>query len=103
MLVWCGGLKGAVPLLLATLPALEALDDADRVQGVVLVATAASIVVQGWTLRAVAAAPGRRPSACAGVGLQDAEQVALAVLHVRVPADAGHRLAARRPARRPRR
>ena len=53
-LVWCGGLKGAVPLLLGALPALEALDSADRVQGVVLVATATSIVVQGWTLRAVA-------------------------------------------------
>ena len=54
MLVWCGGLKGAVPLLLGALPALEALDSADRVQGVVLVATATSILVQGWTLRAVA-------------------------------------------------
>ena len=54
MLVWCGGLKGAVPLLLATYPALEALDASDQVQGVVLVATAASIVLQGITLRVVA-------------------------------------------------
>ena len=54
MLVWCGGLKGAVPLLLGALPALEALGSADRVRGVVLVATATSIVVQGWTLRVVA-------------------------------------------------
>ena len=54
LVVWCGGLKGAVPLLLAMLPALEALDDADRVQAIVLVATAASIILQGWTLRAVA-------------------------------------------------
>ena len=55
VLVWCGGLKGAVPLLLATLPALESLEHSDRVQGIVLVATAASIVLQGTLLRLVAA------------------------------------------------
>ena len=54
LLVWCGGLKGAVPLLLATYPALEALDASGEVQAVVLVATAASIVLQGVTLRVVA-------------------------------------------------
>ena len=54
LLVWCGGLKGAVPLLLATYPALEALDVSGEVQAVVLVATAASIVLQGVTLRVVA-------------------------------------------------
>ena len=54
ILVWCGGLKGAVPLLLATYPALEALDVSRQVQAVVLVATAASIVLQGVTLRVVA-------------------------------------------------
>ena len=52
VLVWWGGLKGAVPLLLAGYPALEALDGALSVQGVVLAATAASIVVQGATLGA---------------------------------------------------
>jgi cell volume regulation protein A len=54
VLVSWGGLKGAVPLLLAAFPALEALDGAERVQAVVLVATAASIVVQGATLGYVA-------------------------------------------------
>jgi potassium/hydrogen antiporter len=53
-LVAWGGLKGAVPLLLAAYPALEALDDAARVQGIVLVATAGSILLQGATLAAVA-------------------------------------------------
>jgi potassium/hydrogen antiporter len=54
ILVSCGGLKGAVPLLLATYPALEALDVSNEVQAVVLVATAASIVLQGAALRVVA-------------------------------------------------
>jgi cell volume regulation protein A len=53
-LVAWGGLKGAVPLLLAAYPALEALDDSARVQGIVLVATAGSILLQGATLAAVA-------------------------------------------------
>jgi potassium/hydrogen antiporter len=50
LLVCWGGLKGAVPLLLAGFPALEALDGALDVQGIVLIATAASIAVQGATL-----------------------------------------------------
>jgi cell volume regulation protein A len=53
-LVAWGGLKGAVPLLLAAYPALEALDGASDVQGIVLVATAGSILLQGATLAAVA-------------------------------------------------
>ncbi len=53
-LVAWGGLKGAVPLLLAAYPALEGLDGAARVQGIVLVATAGSILLQGATLAAVA-------------------------------------------------
>lgn len=52
-LVSWGGLKGAVPLLLAGYPALERLEVADRVAAVVLTATAASILVQGATLRLV--------------------------------------------------
>jgi cell volume regulation protein A len=52
-----GGLKGAVPLLLAAYPALEHLDESDAVQATVLVATTASILVQGGTLRFIA---GRR-------------------------------------------
>ena len=43
-----------MPLLLAAYPALEALDGAARVQGIVLVATAGSILLQGATLAAVA-------------------------------------------------
>ncbi len=62
-----GGLKGAVPLLLAGFPALEAWTERDSTAAIVLVATAASIVVQGATLSRVAARtvahespPGRR-------------------------------------------
>ncbi len=50
-----GGLKGAVPLLLAGYPALDGLGEAGATESIVLVATAASIVVQGATLRFVAA------------------------------------------------
>ncbi len=50
LLVSWGGLKGVVPLLLAGYPALEGLDGASRVASIVLVATAASLVVQGGTL-----------------------------------------------------
>jgi cell volume regulation protein A len=53
-LVAWGGLKGAVPLLLAAYPALDALEGAERVAGIVLVATAASVVLQGATLGRVA-------------------------------------------------
>ncbi|MFN8185935.1 MAG: cation:proton antiporter [Gaiellales bacterium] len=54
LLVSWGGLKGAVPLLLAAYPGLEALPETARTEALVLVATAASIVVQGATLRRVA-------------------------------------------------
>ena len=53
-LVSWGGLKGAVPLLLAGYPALDDLRGADTVAAIVLVATAASLVVQGGTLPFVA-------------------------------------------------
>lgn len=55
VLVSWGGLKGAVPLLLAGYPALDGLGEARATESIVLVATAASIVVQGATLRFVAA------------------------------------------------
>jgi NhaP-type Na+/H+ and K+/H+ antiporter len=48
-------LKGAVPLLLAGYPALDGLSEATATESIVLVATAASIVVQGATLRFFAA------------------------------------------------
>lgn len=50
VLVSWGGLKGAVPLLLAAYPALDGFEEADAVAAIVLVATAASLVVQGTTL-----------------------------------------------------
>ena len=53
-LVSWGGLKGAVPLLLAAYPALESFGEAGTVAAIVLVATAASLVVQGGTLPLVA-------------------------------------------------
>jgi cell volume regulation protein A len=53
-LVSWGGLKGAVPLLLAAYPALEHFDEAGTVAAIVLVATAASLLVQGGTLPLVA-------------------------------------------------
>jgi NhaP-type Na+/H+ or K+/H+ antiporter len=43
-----------VPLLLAAYPALESFDEAGTVAAIVLVATAASLVVQGGTLPLVA-------------------------------------------------
>lgn len=54
LLVSWGGLKGVVPLLLAAYPALEGFAGASRVAGIVLVATAASLLVQGGTLPFVA-------------------------------------------------
>lgn len=54
VLVSWGGLKGAVPLLLAAYPGLEALAETERTEAIVLVATAASILVQGASLRFVA-------------------------------------------------
>ena len=63
-LVSWGGLKGAVPLLLAAFPALDHLEGAAQVEGTVLVATAASILLQGATLGAVAQRTvGARPEA----------------------------------------
>jgi cell volume regulation protein A len=46
-LISIGGLKGAVPLLLAAYPALESLDEARSTEAIVLCATALSILVQG--------------------------------------------------------
>lgn len=45
-----GGLKGAVPVLLATFVLLAKVQDASRIFAIVFVAVAASIVVQGGTL-----------------------------------------------------
>jgi cell volume regulation protein A len=53
LVVSIGGLKGAVPLLLAGYPALESLTESTRTEGIVLCATAASLVLQGWALAAI--------------------------------------------------
>jgi cell volume regulation protein A len=53
-LVSWGGLKGAVPLLLAGYPELQHFGRSSTVVATVLVATAASLVVQGGTLPLVA-------------------------------------------------
>jgi len=50
LVVAVGGLKGAVPLLLAGYAALESLPQTNRTEAIVLSATAASILLQGWGL-----------------------------------------------------
>jgi cell volume regulation protein A len=47
--VW-GGLKGAVPILLAALALLDAVDQAHRIYGIVFVVVAFSVLVQGTTI-----------------------------------------------------
>src|ERR687887_1110774 len=49
-----GGLKGAVPILLAALALLAPVHDADRIYGIVFVVVAFSVVVQGTTIPFVA-------------------------------------------------
>ncbi len=53
LVVTLGGLKGAVPLLLAGYAALEALPQTDHTEAAVLSATAASILLQGWGLTVI--------------------------------------------------
>jgi NhaP-type Na+/H+ or K+/H+ antiporter len=55
--VLIGGLKGAVPLLLAGYPALEALPETTRTEGTVLCSTACSILVQGKMLSSIVSTP----------------------------------------------
>ena len=51
--IW-GGLKGAVPILLAALALLAPVRDANRIYGIVFVVVAFSVVVQGTTIPFVA-------------------------------------------------
>ena len=51
-----GGLKGAVPILLAALAVLAGTEGADRIYGIVFVAVLFSVVVQGATIPAAARA-----------------------------------------------
>jgi len=48
-IMW-SGLKGAVPILLASFAVLAAVDDADRIYGIVFVVVAFSVIVQGATI-----------------------------------------------------
>jgi potassium/hydrogen antiporter len=50
---WCG-LRGAVPILLATFALLEAADEAERIYDIVFVVVAFSVLVQGSTVPFVA-------------------------------------------------
>ena len=52
-LAWAG-MRGAVPILLASLALADGVDDARRIYGLVFVVVAASVFVQGMTLPAVA-------------------------------------------------
>ena len=47
--IW-GGLKGAVPILLATLVLLQGIDDAERIYDIVFVVVAFSVIVQGTSI-----------------------------------------------------
>ncbi len=52
--VWCG-LKGAVPILLASLAIVGGTDDAAEIYGIVFVVVLFSVLVQGTAVPAVAA------------------------------------------------
>jgi cell volume regulation protein A len=51
--VW-GGLKGAVPILLAAFAVAEQVDGADRIYNLVFVVVLASVLVQGTTISSAA-------------------------------------------------
>jgi cell volume regulation protein A len=51
--IW-GGLRGAVPILLATFAVLASVEDADRVYDIVYVVVAFSVIVQGSSIPLVA-------------------------------------------------
>jgi cell volume regulation protein A len=55
LFVMWGGLKGAVPILLATLAVLSGVDGASRLYGIVFVVVAFSVIVQGTSIPFVAA------------------------------------------------
>ena len=52
-MIW-GGLRGAVPILLAAFALLAAVDDAERVYDIVFVVVAFSVIVQGSSIPFVA-------------------------------------------------
>lgn len=50
------GLRGAVPIFLATIPVLGRIDHAETIFGVAFICVLASLVVQGWTISLAARA-----------------------------------------------
>jgi cell volume regulation protein A len=54
LFVMWGGLKGAVPILLASIAVVSATEDADRIYGLVFVVVLFSVIVQGSPLQQVA-------------------------------------------------
>ncbi len=52
-LAWAG-MRGAVPILLASLALADGVQDSPRIYGLVFVVVAASVLIQGVTLPAVA-------------------------------------------------
>ena len=50
LFVMWSGLKGAVPILLASFAVLGAVEDAERIYGIVFVVVAFSVVLQGATI-----------------------------------------------------
>jgi potassium/hydrogen antiporter len=54
LFVMWSGLKGAVPILLASFVVLGAVEDADRIYGIVFVVVAFSVVLQGASIPAAA-------------------------------------------------
>ena len=67
-----GGLKGAVPILLAAFAVLGAVDEADRIYGIVFVVVLLSVLVQGSTIELAAARFGVPMRTVEQVGFDDA-------------------------------
>ena len=67
-----GGLKGAVPILLAAFAVLGAVEEADRIYGIVFVVVLLSVLVQGSTIELAAARFGVPMRTVEQVGFEDA-------------------------------
>jgi potassium/hydrogen antiporter len=70
LFVMWGGLRGAVPILLAAFALLEQVKDAHRIYGIVFVVVAFSVVVQGTTIPFAARALGVRMRSLEPAGVQ---------------------------------
>jgi cell volume regulation protein A len=67
-----GGLKGAVPILLAAFAVLNAVDEAGRIYGIVFVVVLLSVLVQGSTIELAAARFGVPMRTVEQLGLEEA-------------------------------